>query len=133
MAADLAELGSLPSKNWGVKDLLLVIDVFTKYARIKPLKNTKGKTVLNDFIEIVNKSKRKPNKLLADEGKQLYNNRMHNWLDDNDISMYSIHNEGKSIVAEMFSRTLQIIMYKTWHLAYLNKLVDEYNNKYHYW
>ena len=113
MAADLAEIGSLPSKNRGVKDLLLVIDVFTKYARIKPLKNTKGKTVLNDFIEIVNKSKRKPNKLLADEGKQLYNNRMHNWLDDNDISMYSIHNEGKSIVAEMFSRTLQTIIYKT--------------------
>ena len=50
---------------------------------------------------------------LADEGKQLYNNRMHNWLDDNDISMYSIHNEGKSIVAEMFSRTLQTIIYKT--------------------
>ena len=133
MAADLAELGSLPSKNWGVKDLLLVIDVFTKYARIKPLKNTKGKTVLNDFIEIVNKSKRKPNKLLADEGKQLYNNRMHNWLDDNDISMYFIHNEGKSIVAEMFSRTLRTIIYKTWHLGYLKELVDEYNNKYHYW
>ena len=133
MAADLAEIGSLPSKNRGVKDLLFVIDILTKYARIKPLKNTKGKTVLNDFIEIVNKSKRKPNKLLADEGKQLYNNRMHNWLDDNDISMYSIHNEGKSIVAEMFSRTLQTIIYKTWHLGYLNELVDEYNNKYHYW
>ena len=50
MAADLAEIGSLPSKNRGVKDLLFVIDIFTKYARIKPLKNTKGKTVLNDFI-----------------------------------------------------------------------------------
>ena len=69
MAADLAEIGSLPSKNWGVKYLLCVIDVFTKYARIKPLKNKKGKTVLNDFIEIVNISKRKPNKLLADQGK----------------------------------------------------------------
>ena len=69
MAADLAEIGSLPSKNWGVKYLLCVIDVFTRYARIKPLKNKKGKTVLNDFIEIVNKSKRKPNKLLADQGK----------------------------------------------------------------
>ena len=69
MAADLAEIGSLPSKNWSVKYLLCVIDVFTKYARIKPLKNKKGKTVLNDFIEIVNISKRKPNKLLADQGK----------------------------------------------------------------
>ena len=69
MAADLAEIGSLPSKNWGVKYLLCVIDVFTKYARIKPLKNKKGKTVLNDFIEIGNISKRKPNKLLADQGK----------------------------------------------------------------
>ena len=69
MAADLAEIGSLPSKNWSVKYLLCVIDVFTKYARIKPFKNKKGKTVLNDFIEIGNISKRKPNKLLADQGK----------------------------------------------------------------
>ena len=62
-AADLAEMESLSSKNKNVKYLLCAIDVFTKYAWVKPLKDKKGKTVLNAFIEIVNESNRKPNKL----------------------------------------------------------------------
>ena len=58
----------LSSKNKNVK-YLCVIDVFTKYAWFKPLKERKGKTVLNAFIEIVNESNRKPNnyELLKEE------------------------------------------------------------------
>ena len=58
-AADLAEMESLSSKNKNVKYLLCVIDVFTKYAWVKPLKDKKVKTVLNVSIEIVNESNRK--------------------------------------------------------------------------
>ena len=54
---------SLPSKKKNVKYLLCVMDVFTKYAWVKPLKGKKGKTVLNAFIKIVNESNGKPNKL----------------------------------------------------------------------
>ena len=57
MAADLIEIKSLPSKNKNVKYLLCVIDIFTKYAWVKPLKDKKSKTVLNVFIKIVNESK----------------------------------------------------------------------------
>ena len=53
-AAGLAEIELFSSKNKNVKYLLCVIDVFTKYALVKPLKDKKGKTVLNAFIEIVN-------------------------------------------------------------------------------
>ena len=49
-AADLAEMGSLPSKNGRVKYLLYVMDVFTKCAWAKPLKDINGKTDLNMFI-----------------------------------------------------------------------------------
>ena len=56
-------MGSLSSKNKTVKQLLCVTDVFTKYAWVKPLKDKKGKTVLLTFIEIVNESNPKPNKL----------------------------------------------------------------------
>ena len=59
----------LSSKNENVKYLLCVIGVFTKYAWVKPLKDKKGKTVLNYFIEIVNESNRKLNKLWVDQGK----------------------------------------------------------------
>ena len=56
-------MGSLPFKNKNVRYLLCVIDVFTKYAWVNPLKNKKGKTILRAFIEIVNESNCKPNKL----------------------------------------------------------------------
>ena len=68
-AVDLAEMESLSSKNKNVKYLLCVIDVFTKYAWVKPLKDKKGKTVLNSFIKIVNESNSKPNKLWIDQGR----------------------------------------------------------------
>ena len=49
---------------------------FTKYTWVKPLKDKKGKTVLNAFIEIVNESSRKPNKLWVDQGREVYNELM---------------------------------------------------------
>ena len=54
-AVDLTEMESWSSKNQGVKYLLCVIDVFTKYAWFKPLKDKTAKTGLYVFIEIVNK------------------------------------------------------------------------------
>ena len=69
-AADLAEMGSVSSKNQGVKYLLCVIDVFTKYPSVKPLKDKNAKTVLHSFVEIVKESKRQRNKLLVDQGRK---------------------------------------------------------------
>ena len=59
---------SLYSKNRNVKYLLCVIDNFTKYAWVKPLKDKKGKTVLNTFIEIINQSNHKLYKLWIYQG-----------------------------------------------------------------
>ena len=67
--ADLAEMEWLPSKNRNAEYFLCVIDIFTKYAWVKPLKNKKDKAVLNVLIKIVNKSNRKPNKLWVDQGR----------------------------------------------------------------
>ena len=72
-AEDLAEMTSLSSKNCDAKYLLCLIDVLTKYTWVKPLKDKNAKTVLHGFIEIVNKSKGKPNKLGVDQGKAFYN------------------------------------------------------------
>ena len=51
-------------------------DVFTKNIWVKPLIDKKGKTVLNAFIEIVNESNRKPNKLWVDQGREFFNKLM---------------------------------------------------------
>ena len=83
---------SLSSRNKNVQYLICVIDVFTKYGWVK---DRKGQTVLNAFIETVNESNHKPNKFWIDQGREF----MQEWLDNNDILMYSTHNEGKSVIA----------------------------------
>ena len=131
-AADLAEMGSLRSKNKNVKHLLCVIDVFSKYAWVKRSKYKKGKTVVNAFIEIVNESNRKPNKLWIDQRKEFYNKLMQEWLKNNNALIYSIHDEGKSVITERFIKTLKAKIYKKIgandiksYLSYLNKLADQ--------
>ena len=86
---------SLSSKNKNVKYLLCVIDVFIKYSWVKLLKDKKCKTVLKAFIKIGNESNRKPNKLWVDQGREIYNKIMPEWLNSNYILMNSTHNEGK--------------------------------------
>ena len=68
-AANFVEMEPLFSKNKNVKYLLRVIDVFTKYTWVKLLEEKKDKIVLNTFIEVVNESNRKPNKLWVDQGR----------------------------------------------------------------
>ena len=117
---------------------LCVIDIFSKYAWVVPLKDKKGISIVNAFQKILKESKCKPNKIWVNKGREFYNNSFKKWLEDNDIEMYSIHNEGKSVVAERFIRTLKNKIYKYMTLisknVYIDKLddiVDEYNNTYH--
>ena len=75
-AAELAEMRPLSSKNKNVKYLLSDIDVFTKYTWVKPLEDKKSTTISNAFIEIVNESNRKLNKLWVHHGIEFYNKLM---------------------------------------------------------
>ena len=102
---------SFSLKNKAGKYLLCVTDVFSNYAWVKPVKDKISKIVLNAFIEIVNESNCKPNKLLVDQRKELYNKLMQEWLDNNDIYMYPKHNEGKSGIAERLIKTLKAKIY----------------------
>ena len=98
--------------SWNGKLKLCAIDCFTKYVWIKPLKNKKRLNSSNAFIKIVNESNRKSKKLWADQGKKFYNKLKLEWLDNNDILLYSTHNEGKSVIAERFIKTLNGKIYK---------------------
>ena len=81
--------------------------MFSKYVFAVSLKDKKGTTITNAFQSILDKSKRKPNKIWVDQESEFYNNNFKKWLKDNDMAMYSTHNEGKSVVAERFIRTLK--------------------------
>ena len=60
--------------NKGIKYLLCIIELFSKYAWVVPLKDKKGVTITNAFQKILDSSKRKPNKIWVDEGSKFYNN-----------------------------------------------------------
>ena len=107
--------------NKGIRYLLCVIDLFSKYAWVVPLKDKKGATVTNAFQKILDSSKRKPNQICVDQGSEFYNNVFKKWLKNTDISTYSTHNEGKSVVAERFIRTLKNKIYK--HLTAISNNV----------
>ena len=135
---DLADMQSLSRKNKGIKYLLCAIDLYSKYAFVIPLENKKGISVTNGFNKIIKQSNRKPDKIWVDQGGEFYNNAFKKWLSDNDIIMYSTYNEGKSVVAERFIRTLKSKLYK--HMTAIGKnvyydvlddVVNKYNNTKH--
>ena len=84
-------------------------------------------------MEILDGSNRKPNKAWVDKGSEFYNNSFQKWLKDNGIELYSIYNEGKSVVVEKFIRTLKTKIYKYMTLlsknVYIDKLDDIVRNK----
>ena len=132
---DLADMQSLSRKNKGIKYLLCAIDLYSKYSFVIPLKDKKGISIVNAFNKIIKQSNRKPNKIWVDQGGEFYNNVFEKWLSDNDINMYSTHNEEKSVVAERFIRKLKNKLYKhmtaTGKNVYydvLDDVVNKYNN-----
>ena len=136
--ADLADMQLLSKCNKGIRFLLCVIDIFSKYAWVVPLKDKKGISIIKAFQIILKQSNRKPNKIWVDKGSEFYNAYFKKWLRDNDIVMYSAHNDGKSVVAERFIRTLKSKIYdyltsisKNVYIDKLDDIVDEYNNTYH--
>ena len=135
---DLADMQSLSRKNKSIKYLLCAIDLYSKYAFVIPLKDKKGISIVNAFNKIIKQSNKKPNKIWVDQGGEFYNNVFKKWLSDNDIIMYSTYNEGKSVVAERFIRTLKNKLYKhmmdTGKNVYydvLDDVVNKYNNTKH--
>ena len=98
--ADLADMHLISKFNKGFRFLLCVINIFSKYAWVVPLKDKKGVSIVNAFQKIVDDSKRKPSKIWVDKGSEFYNRLMKLWLQKNDIAMYSTQNEGKFVAAE---------------------------------
>ena len=76
--ADLADLQLISKFNKGFIFLLCVIDIFSKYAWVVPLKDKKGISIVNAFQKILKESDRKPNKIWVDKGSEFYNNSFKN-------------------------------------------------------
>ena len=130
-AADLADMTAFKDYNEGYKFLLLVIDTFSKYGYLIPLKNKKGETVADALKDIF--KKRKPGKLWTDKGKEFYNKNVKDL-----VELYSTENEEKSSIAERWVRTIKEKMWKYFtdnntykYIDVLPDLVEDYNNTVH--
>ena len=70
--ADLADTQLISKYNKGIRFLLCVIDLFSKYAWVVPLKGKRGITIVNAFQSILGSSKIKSNKIWDDQGNEFY-------------------------------------------------------------
>ena len=131
--SDLVDMQKLSKWNKGYKYLLMVLDLFSKYGWIVPLKTKTGLEVSKAFESIFKKGK--PKKLWVDKGKEYYNKNMLDLLAKNNIEIYSTENEEKSSVCERWNRTIKEKMYKrftmqnnTVYIEILPKILASYNN-----
>ena len=105
--ADLGDLQLISKFNKEFRFLLCIIYIFIKQAWVVPLKDKKGVSIVNAFEKVLDKSGSKQNKIWLDKGSEFYNSSFKKWLKDNDIEVYSIHNEGNFVFAKRFIRTLK--------------------------
>ena len=132
---DLADMQSLTKYNRGIKycvQLICSVNVHGSF-----LWKTKEEIVLLMHLKIISKG-RKPNKIWADQGGEFYSKLFKRFLKINNIEMYSTFNEGKSVLAERFIRTLKnkIFKYmtaisKNVYIDILDDIVNKYNNTVH--
>ena len=130
-AADLVDMQAFSKFNRGVKYLLAVIDVFSKYRWLISLKDKTGKSVPSALKTIL--KERKLEKMWVDKGKEFYNKDVKDLLE-----LYSTENEEKSSVVERWIRTMKENMWKYFtansmnvYTNALSDLVRKYNNTRH--
>ena len=137
--ADLADMQKMSKQNNNHRYLLCVIDVFSKYAWVVPIKNKTGKVLINAFQSIVKKSKRKPLSLQSDKGSEFKNKEFQQYLKKNKIHFFTTESpETKASIVERFQRTLKTRMWKYFthnktrrYVDIINQLVNNYNTTFH--
>ena len=133
---DLKDYG--PKNNRGYRYVLVTIDNFSKYGWTIPLKNKNAQTIKNSFENILISSKRSPNLIERDRGKEFYNNIFQDFLNKNNIKLYSRNISYGAVFAERFNRTVRDLLKKivfengdaNW-IDVLPTITKQYNNRIH--
>ena len=133
---DLKDYG--PENNRGYRYVLVVIDNFSKFGWTTPLKNKSALTIKDSFENILISSKRKPNLIETDRGKEFYNNIFQDFLNKNNIKLYSRNSSYGAVFAERFNRTIRDLLkkpifekgYGNW-IDVLPTITKQYNNRIH--
>ena len=133
---DLKDYG--PENNRGYRYVLVTIDNFSKYGWTIPLKNKNAQTIKDSFENILISSKRKPNLIETDRDKGFYNNIFEDFLNKNNIKLYSRNSSYVAVFAERFNRTIRDLLKKivfeksdaNW-IDVIYTITKQYNNRIH--
>ena len=135
--ADLADLSSIQKWNKQFRYLLVVIDCFSRYAYVEPIKTKTGESLIAAFKKILSKGQ-KPLVLQTDKGTEFTNRPFQKWLKSQDIRFFTTNNETKCSIVERLNRTLKTKMWRYFtakktskYIDILQPLVKAYNNSYH--
>jgi len=138
--ADLCDMKAVATHNRGIKYLLTVIDVLSKFAWVAPLKNKTASEVAKGFESIISSSgHRKPWRLFTDRGKEFLGKPFQQYLEHMDIQHLVAHNtDVKASVVERYNRTLKTRLWRFFtqqqtftYLSVLPKIVKAINHSYH--
>ena len=136
---DILDLKDYASENnRGYRYVLVTIDNFSKFGWTVPLKNKNAQTITNSFENILISSKRKPNLIESDPGKELYNNTFQDFLNRNNIKIYSRNTSLGAVFAERFNRTIKDLLQRlgfekgdgNW-IDILPRITKQYNYRIH--
>ena len=135
---DLAEVGNIASHTTGVRYLLVVIDVVSKYTWVEPLLTKNGPTVLLAFQKILKETMRLPKKMQTDDGKEFLYGGLQKYFERLGITFFTVKSDKKAAIAERVIKTLKEKIYRYMHekhthtyIDVLQDLVSSYNNTYH--
>ena len=135
---DLMVVDKYSKQNKNYNYILVILDIFSRFAMAHPLQRKTGEEVTAALKHIFTKSGRKPTRIWSDDGKEFFNSKVQGLLHKYGITLYSSFNEPKASIAERFIRTLRrkmethyIITQSTvWYKA-LQSMIDEYNSEFH--
>ena len=133
---DLKDYG--PKNNGGHRYVLVIIDHFSKFGWTTPFKNKNAQTIKDSFENISMSSKRKPDFLEGDRDRGFYNNIFQDFLNKNNIKLYSRNTSVGAVFAERFIRTIRDLLKKivfkrgdaTW-VDVLATITKQYNIRVH--
>ena len=133
---DLKDYGL--ENNRGYRYVFVAIDNFSKFGWTIPLKNKNAQTIKDSFENILLSSKRKPNLIETDRGKEFYNNNFQDFLNENNIKLYSRNSSNGAVFAERFNLTIRDLLKKIvfeqgnakW-IDVLPTITKQYNNRTH--
>ena len=105
---DLKDYG--PENNRGYRYVLVIIDNFSKFGWIVPLKNKNAQIIKDSFENIIRNSKRKPSLIETDRGKEFYNNIFQDFLNKNNIKPYSRNSSVGAAFSERYNLTIRNLL-----------------------